>query len=60
MQIYDCIHENKDVPLDEELLATKNEEKMKMVMKTLFETKDWNGVSKEELDQFFVLLGGVK
>lgn len=60
MQIYDCIHENKDVPLDEELLATKNEEKMKMVMKTLFETKDWNGVSKEELDRFFVLLGGVK
>ena len=48
------------MPLDEELLATKNEEKMKMVMKTLFETKDWNGVLKEELDQFFVLLGGVK
>ena len=48
------------MPLDEELLATKNEEKMKRLTKTLFETKDWNGVSKEELDRFFVLLGGVK
>lgn len=59
-QIYDCIHENKDVPLDEDLLATKNEEQVKRLMKMVFETKDWNCVSKEELDQFLTLLGGMK
>lgn len=59
-EVYHCIHENRDIPLQEALMHTTNQKVVEQIIEKLFQMNDWNLASKEELQSLMQLMSSIQ